>query len=474
MKIAVIGGGIAGSSEAIYLSNLGLDVTLFEKNSSLVDGPPMCHLHAGGNLYREISDAQCVRLLEESIELLRFYPHSIDFRPTVIAIPTFEKDNPKDLIPRLELLKKEYKRIINNDKENEVLGKVENYYKFYSKEDILKLKNKKADIPKTLDDWLIPISKNIDLEKIKFPLILVQEYGLNVFRVGASAYLILKKFPNAKVKLNTEVLEVKKEEAAFKVKYLSDNTEKIEKFDYVINAGGFQSGKIDDSLDLKRERFVEFKAAYVTKWENQEKFWPEIIFHGERGTPQGMGQFTPYFGGYFQLHAMTKDITLFDNGLVKSDENSSQPKLDKEFMEIIEKGWKTEVLTERTQKAIKHLSNFIPTFERAKVASKPLYGAQQIPGNDETLRAAEVSFEGDKYARCEIVKASSVFAMADEIVKKMIKLGYLQESAYGNRNFENFGLEKEEVDKLASFLAESRCYPKELGMVAFNKNQLNS
>jgi len=56
VKIAIVGGGVAGSSIALYLGQLGLNVTLFEKEPSLVSGPPFCHLHAGGNLYREISD----------------------------------------------------------------------------------------------------------------------------------------------------------------------------------------------------------------------------------------------------------------------------------------------------------------------------------------------------------------------------------------------------------------------------------
>ncbi|EDQ02061.1 hypothetical protein [Shewanella benthica] len=41
-------------------------------------------------------------------------------------------------------------------------------------------------------------------------------------------------------------------------------------------------------------------------------------FYGERGTPQGMAQLTPYPDGYFQLHGMTQDITPFNNGLVAS------------------------------------------------------------------------------------------------------------------------------------------------------------
>lgn len=132
-KIAIIGGGVAGASCAFYLSKIGLDVTLFEKNNTLVSGPPFCHLHAGGNLYREIDDDQCITLLHQSIDLLRFYPYAIDFRPTVIVTPKEDEDDPTSLLPRLEKLKKEYSKAIKNDPQNKVLGEVEEYFKTYEK-----------------------------------------------------------------------------------------------------------------------------------------------------------------------------------------------------------------------------------------------------------------------------------------------------------------------------------------------------
>ena len=67
-KIAIIGGGIAGATTAVHLAELGMDITLIEKSASLVCGPPICHLHAGGNLYREISTQQCIELLKQSID----------------------------------------------------------------------------------------------------------------------------------------------------------------------------------------------------------------------------------------------------------------------------------------------------------------------------------------------------------------------------------------------------------------------
>ncbi|MFP3457848.1 FAD-dependent oxidoreductase, partial [Psychrobacter sp. SIMBA_152] len=89
---------------AIRLAALGIKTTIFEKKTSLIDGPPMCHLHAGGNLYREIPDQDCIDLLKQCIDILRLYPYSIDVRPTVFAVPTRDDDSPDDLLPRLDKL----------------------------------------------------------------------------------------------------------------------------------------------------------------------------------------------------------------------------------------------------------------------------------------------------------------------------------------------------------------------------------
>ena len=317
-KIAIVGGGVAGSSAALYFGQVGLDVTLFEKEDSLVTGPPFCHLHAGGNLYREISDTQCVTLLKQSIDFLRFYPYIVDYRPTVIVLPTTDKSTPDALLPRLKLLTSEYEALIAKDAQNEVLGKPENYYKCYSKEEVVALKEKEiVPNPNNCDAWMIPVAKNIDLDKVQFPLIMVQEYGLNLFRLAAGTTLSIESLDNVMLHSNTIVHNIQKEchSEGWIVSFVKEDKSHQEHFDYLINAAGFRTGKIDDMVGAPCQAMVEFKAAYVSQWDdhNDIKF-PEIIFHGERGTPQGMGQFTPYPHGYFQLHGMTKEITLYEDG----------------------------------------------------------------------------------------------------------------------------------------------------------------
>ena len=466
-KIAIVGGGVAGASVALVLGAMGADVTLFEAGENLVSGPPMCHLHAGGNLYREISDAQCLRLLRESIEFVRLYPTVIDYRPTVIAVPIEDSGTAEALLSRLELLKREYEKLITLDPENAVLGASDDYYRLYSREDLERLReSSNTKEIQGFDVWMVPVAKEVDPDQVQYPLILVQEFGINMFRLGAAVTLALRQMTHGKLLMRTKVVHIEagSDGKSWRIEYEQEGKKHIETYDYLINAAGYRSGMMDKMLGFEVSRYVEFKAAYVTEWKQNRRQWPEVVFHGERGTPRGMAQFTPYPGNYFQLHGMTKTITLFDGGLVRCDQKSEQMRLDAAFIRKLEEGWSKREIQERTEAAIKHIAHFIPEFQSAIVASKPLYGAQQIPGDDPELRAAEVSFEGERYARCEIVKASSVLAMSDAIADRLVKLGCLEASMrdrkriFGSLN----GVEEQELSRYAKMLCVARGYPEAL------------
>ena len=463
-KVAIIGGGVAGVSSALILNQLGIDITLFEANSSLVSGPPFCHLHAGGNLYPDITDKERVQLLKESIEFARYYPFCIDKRPTVIAYPKRFKQKVQDFLPTLDMLTNEYKKLVELNKEDAILGDWQEYYKLYTKTELEELaKQEPKQSPENSDEWLIPFAKYTNLGTLQYPVIVVQEYGLNMFKLSAGAELILNNIRNIKLNLNTKVNSIEKKEGKYSLTYSNQEVKQREEFDFLINAAGFKSGYIDDMLGMHKERMVEFKAAYITNWECNIKF-PEIIFHGERGSSEGMAQFTPYPANYFQLHGMSKDITLYQNGLAKTTPKSAQPKLEQSFIEKIERGWSQSELEHRTKKAIAHMGFFIPKFAKeAKVAAKPLYGAQQIPGCNISLRGAEVEFVGN-YARCEIVKVSSAITMAKEIAKELKNLNLAQKEFTKNlSHLENINENK--LTKLSEKIAQSRAYPKEVADV---------
>ncbi|GLT14096.1 FAD-dependent oxidoreductase [Vibrio algivorus] len=472
--IGIIGGGIAGATAALHFADLGLQVSIFEQGASLVDGPPICHLHAGGNLYREISQQQCVQLLKESIETVKLYKHTMNVRPTVIAVPTQDKGQPEDLLPRLQVIKQAYQSLVEQDASNQVLGDPQRYFKLYSQQELEALAQ--CDVPEvdsltdqSLDEWMIPFAKSVDLNTLKFPVVLVQEYGLSVFRLSATVNLALAQLPNCQIYTNTQVIGVQPKDKQWVINYKSNNKHSTElpeaiTVDYLINASGYQTGVVDDWVKAPRSRLVEFKAAYVTHWQEGNALWPEVIFHGERGTPQGMAQLTPYPDGYFQLHGMTEDITLFEDGIAHSTDESSQPKLPEYLVNKIIHGWSKEQQTIRTNKAIKHMAQFIPSFASATLGGKPLFGAQQIPGTDITLRAASVSFAGDNYARMEIVKASSALEAAQQIEQQMRECGFYDELHLTKQNISS-QLTIEQVIEKACTLAEQRSYPTALAKV---------
>ena len=487
-RVGILGGGTAGATIAIRLAALGLETYLFEKNTSLIDGPPMCHLHAGGNLYREIPDEDCVALLKQCIDILRLYPYTIDVRPTVFAVPTRDEGLPEDLLPRLDILTDAYRELIAEDANNKVLGEPENYYQLYSHEQLIALSEREqVAVPRTVDEWMIPVAKYLDLNKVKFPLIVVQEYGWNIFRLAASAQVALEGYEHAHVFTDTQVKQVmpidcencsnadhhvtrwridyQQAESSDTDTNTEAKTDSIE-VDYLINACGFRTGIIDDMVGVKVTRMVEFKSSYITHWGDTGGQIPEIIVYGERGTPEGMAQLTPYPDGYFQIHGMSKFITLFDDGLVASNKNSAQPKLPSQYLHYIEDGWDKAPLQARSQQAIDYVAEFVPTFHSARTVGNALYGGQQIPGQDDTLRVADVSlYSNIRYARAENVKASSTLIAADQIVDELTTLGLVDFEAPENRQryaHEWAYLAQNDsvaIDKIARYLAQERGFP---------------
>ena len=487
-RVGILGGGTAGATIAIRLAALGLETYLFEKNTSLIDGPPMCHLHAGGNLYREIPDEDCVALLKQCIDILRLYPYTIDVRPTVFAVPTRDEGLPEDLLPRLGILTDAYRELIAEDANNKVLGEPENYYQLYSHEQLIALSEREqVAVPRTVDEWMIPVAKYLDLNKVKFPLIVVQEYGWNIFRLAASAQVALEGYEHAHVFTDTQVKQVMPIDCEncsnadhhvtrWRIDYQqaasSDTDTDTEaktysiEVDYLINACGFRTGIIDDMVGVKVTRMVEFKSSYITHWGDTGGQIPEIIVYGERGTPEGMAQLTPYPDGYFQIHGMSKFITLFDDGLVASNKNSAQPKLPSQYLHYIEDGWDKAPLQARSQQAIDYVAEFVPTFHSARTVGNALYGGQQIPGQDDTLRVADVSlYSNIRYARAENVKASSTLIAADQIVDELTTLGLVDFEAPENRQryaHEWAYLAQNDsvaIDKIARYLAQERGFP---------------
>lgn len=226
--IAIVGGGVAGSTAAIHFAELGFKVSVIEKGVSLVNGPPICHLHAGGNLYREISEQQCLDLLTQSIDTIRLYPHSLNIRPTIIAVPHSDGGDPAVLLPRLDIIKQAYQTLVSKDERNQVLGRPEEYYKLYSKEALLELaKQIQPKQPQSIDEWCIPFAQHADLDTLKYPVVAVQEYGWSVFRLAAVANMTLERLPNVDVFAQAELKQTHWNGSDWELAYLQADEQKL-------------------------------------------------------------------------------------------------------------------------------------------------------------------------------------------------------------------------------------------------------
>jgi len=470
-NVGIIGGGVSGVVVALQLAELGVDNILIEQKKNVVSGPPFCHLHAGGNLYPDISDEQCRFLMKQSIEMARLFPHSIDERPTLISVPKTEKYQVENIEDRLDMLVDYYKELIEEDASNAVLGAPEDYYKIYSKKDLDALVTQPTvERPTTADEWMTNAAKLIDYSQLKMPVLLVQEYGWNLFRLGAQAQLALENTDKCTLKLNTKVEHVKD----VRNKGLGYNWElhtnhTIYKVNYLVNASGYNTGKFDEALELDVKCLIEFKAAYVSKWQPIPGLIPEMIFHGKRGTSHGMAQLTPYCDDYYQIHGMTEDITLFKNGLVESIDGA-QPEFDEDINRKLNYGWDKDEVETRTEKSIDYIAQFVPSFKSATVGGPPMFGAQQIPGSDISLRVGEVCFPTQYYARSEIIKASSALTVANQIIDN-IQEEKVVSSIPKKINSNSFldSVSKEEIDTLAAEFAEVRGYPKQLSRLVIER-----
>ncbi|WBA09310.1 FAD-dependent oxidoreductase [Salinivibrio kushneri] len=459
-RVAVIGGGVAGTTAAMRLAERGVDTQVFEAGTGLVSGPPICHLHAGGNLYRDISLDQCLTLLEQSVATVRMYPHSVNRRPTVLAVPQQDPGSLDSVIARLETLRERYAQLVKLDSDNKVMGEPSDYFRLYQQDELEALRNQDYhSVTDAADQWMWPVAQSLDLSAMKYPLVLVQEYGLSVFRLAAEAQLTLADAPHCQLNFNHKVMDTQPLASGWQVTY-KDHTGQIQstEVDYLINAAGFRTGTIDDMAGFGRERLVEYKAAYIAHWTSTEYHWPEIIVHGQRGTPQGMAQLTPYPDGFFQLHGMTQDVTLFEHGLVKSSAESAQPTVDARYVKNIDKGWDWQEVCERTDRAIDHFARWLPAFKQAEVGGKPLCGAQQIPGDDPSLRASDVSFDGERYARLEIVKASSALTAINKVLTQFEDAGWISPTSYHPLSRPNTA----KIIDTACELATRRGYPEAL------------
>lgn len=465
---------MAGSTIALRLGRAGVSTLLLEARGSLVDGPPMCHLHAGGALYPELSDADCRTLLRQSVETAAWFPESIDARPTLVCVPTRDSHDPDRLLAREQMLAEHYRRLVDLDPAHRVLGDPDDYVHPYTRARLEELAGSpqpsaEESAGMAWDRWVAPAATLLDLDRLRYPVLAIAEPNWNILRLAACVTLRLAALPTVDVRLHTRVCSLERDGEGWLVGTVGpDGADRIDRVDFVVNAAGFRAGAVDDQASVAAEHAVEFKAAWLARWSRPSattRALPEIVVHGKRGTADGMAQFTPYGGDVVQLHGMVDGITLFDDEPATSTGASAQPDLDPEWVDWIDHGFDPDVALTRSRRAIDHVAPFLPSFADAQPLPQVLGGAQQVPGGDVARRVGRLRHEpGRRYAVAENAKACEAVDMADAVMDVLVAEGIVAPERSARPRWER--LADADVTGLARRFARERGLPEAMAEVA--------
>ena len=135
------------------------------------------------------------------------------------------------------------------------------YYKLYSYDDLQTVAKLNQSVqPKSFEDWIIPFAKSVDIDSLQFPVIAVQEYGWSAFRVASSATIVLESLDNCQLYIDTQVVDLNKHDTGWQLECLNAEGKKIHiDADYLVNACGYETGKIDDLALAPREDWLNLK-----------------------------------------------------------------------------------------------------------------------------------------------------------------------------------------------------------------------
>eukprot|EP00123_Amoebidium_parasiticum_P020612 comp5357_c0_seq1/m.1335 comp5357_c0_seq1/g.1335 ORF comp5357_c0_seq1/g.1335 comp5357_c0_seq1/m.1335 type:complete len:518 (-) comp5357_c0_seq1:326-1879(-) len=430
-RVGIVGGGVAGSTLAEYLSRVdGVSVTLIEKNKLLVSNTPFCHLHAGGLLYAlNIPESEARSLLYHSLRFASWFPQCLAKRPTVVGLRRECTDDPNIVVRRCEVAKEEYERLVGEGM-SPVLGNSSDYYKAYSRAELEALRSRPA-VDSSMaghDDYVATFARMTDLDTIQYPVVCVNEPGVAMVRVGAALELALA---DRAVERGPRGLTVLKETSVGSVVRTPAGQYAVTTsgvhgplhftFDYLVNATGGNSPAFDALVPgcPAVPSLAELKSSYVVDMRNGPELYtaepnmPELALLGTRGSPNGMVQVTPYGGGYYQLHAMTPDATLFPGGLAKCDPVAAFPA---DLQPIVDNGFDPVTLETRSLASARHAAKICPDLAKAQSANIPLWGVQLIAGSDAERRSGEAEFPLEGYAKLVIVKGISAVAAAEVVL----------------------------------------------------------
>lgn len=290
-RVAVIGGGIAGTVSALFLARQGLQVDLFEREKGIFMGSSAipAHLYSGVQYFDDISKESIRHCMHDAIAFARTLPFIINPRPTIMALAKKDIRRPEALEEACIMNRKVYTEACRKDPKNRVFGNPLHFYKKYSRADVEKiLKGEKGNNQSAR--WVAGFAKNTNLDDLQFPIFLIQEFGLDMRHAAGFMEQLIRENPNVRLHLSATVTKVKQVVRGTELTTISPKGDFKGHYHVVVDASGRNLGALESQLNVRNPRMVDVKLAGLFKLprnHNVDMHVPEIYILGGKGHPAG-------------------------------------------------------------------------------------------------------------------------------------------------------------------------------------------
>jgi hypothetical protein len=419
--ICVVGGGIAGTVAALALARLGLFVDIFERNEAffMESSKIPVHLYTGVQYFAELDKAAIRSLFLDAIAFARLFPFGIkSHRPTVLAIAKEDIRTPSDLEALCRFVQTLYRQACDQDRRNEVFGKPSSFYTTYTYEKIVEVRHSED----RNEHWIKAFANNTNLELLQFPIIVINEWGIDMTSIARHIVWQLEKEPRITCHLAANVQKVERTKEGILLTASQKGVARHFEYRAVVDASGMSLGRFEAQLGISTHRCIDVKMAGLFA-ATSGKSLPEIYILGGKGnsfTESFMTHVSPVVSGtksFVVVNVTTSDCTYISDGKQANGGFGMCPIGQKEAFAVLNDPFSHTARLKRMQEkiALRH-------------PALTLTPCQGLPGAVTVISSSFFSRESSLYSYPEqrlftlnIAKASGVARVIMSLMKTITK-----------------------------------------------------
>lgn len=385
IKIAILGGGIGGCMAALILSKKFPDVSIFifEKNKNLLLGTSNCTPGRMGLGFHYIHSESALTYLHQTLDFVKYFNKSC---PDLMVGQQFPLSHPlrngryfivknslfssEEILKTYDKLAAEYSQLVEEDSQNEIFGKPNDFYKILKKEEY---------------------ENDVNLEQVEIG-IETREHLLNWPRFRE--FLLNEITNHEKIKILYEEVE--------DIRYLYTQSAYV--IDTKQGAGAtFSSEKVDFVINATWEwvDYFNSKIGYYRSPEQQRTNRAKALVKVE--LPYELNQINSMFFcmGPFCMFSNEGDGYGFITYAPETNQKNSTNLIpEKDYLELISGNILPDIKERIAEDIIKGVSNYIPNMIKAK-AIEVRFGTVQVMGEadifDPSSRMHERDYMGLEY-----------------------------------------------------------------------------